>query len=329
MEVRQVLNSSDLGSSPPAKGKAAKEPVDEAKKKEEILGKYRKAAMIAKEIRETAKPLVKVATPLIEIADKIEALILEKGGNWGFPCNISINNLAAHYSPPIGDKTTVGEKDVVKVDFGVHIDGYIADTAFTVSLDPAHQKLVEAAEKGVKVAIDNIKAGAETRRVGALVEVAVREMGYKPIKELTGHLLEQYEVHGPKIIPSVGSAGSSKLEEGEFYAVETFATNGSGSIHETPYSYIYRLLPMRTPVRFAGSRQILSMVGKKYKTLPFAERWIAKEAPNVPLKFALKELIGSGALYEYHVLADRKDCVIAQAEQTVLVTKDGCEVLTS
>jgi methionyl aminopeptidase len=328
MEDRQALNSSNLGSSQPAKEKATGESTDEKKKKEEILEKYRKAASIAKEVREAAKPLVKVASPLVEIADKIEASILEKGGSWGFPCNISINSLAAHYSPPAADKTTIGEKDVVKVDFGVQIDGYIADTAFTVSFDPNYQKLVEAAEKGVKVAIENIKAGAETRRIGALVEVAVREMGYKPIKELTGHLLEQYEIHGAKIIPSVGSAGSSKLEDGEFYAVETFASNGSGSIHETPYSYIYRLLPMRTPVRFAGSRQILSIAAKKYKTLPFAERWIAREAPNVPLKFALKELTGSGALYEYHVLADRKDCVVAQAEQTVMVTKQGCEVLT-
>jgi methionyl aminopeptidase len=323
------LSSSDLGSQPSDKEKASKGPTQAVKEKEEILGKYKKAGLIAKEVREAAKPLIKVGTPLIEIAEKIEALILEKGGNWGFPCNLSVNSLAAHYSPPPGDKTTIGEKDVVKVDFGVHIDGYIADTAFTVSFDPAFQKLVEAAEKGVKVAIENIKPGAESRRVGALVEVAVREMGYKPIRELTGHLLEQYEIHGPKIIPSVGSGGSSKLEEGEFYAVETFATNGSGSIHETPYSYIYRILPMRTPVRFAGSRQILSIAAKKYKTLPFAERWIAKEASNVPLKFALKELIGSGAIYEYHVLADRKDCVIAQAEHTVMVTKGGCEVLTS
>jgi methionyl aminopeptidase len=316
-------------SSPPPKAKATKEPADAEEKKEEKLVKYRKAAAIAKEVREAAKPLVRVAAPVIDIAEKIEAMTLEKGGSWGFPCNISINSLAAHYSPPPSDRTTVGEKDVVKVDFGVHVDGYIADTAFTVSLDPAHQKLVEAAEKGVKVAIENLKAGVETRRVGALVEVAVREMGYKPVRELTGHLLEQYEVHGSKIIPNVGSAGSSKTEEGEVYAVETFATNGSGSIHETPYSYIYRLLPVRTPVRFAGSRQILSIAAKKYKTLPFAERWIAKEVPNVPLRFALKELIGSGALYEYHVLADRKDCVIAQSEQTILIAKDGCEVLTS
>ncbi|WXG43319.1 MAG: type II methionyl aminopeptidase [Promethearchaeati archaeon SRVP18_Atabeyarchaeia-1] len=323
------MSSNDKNSKQVAKAKATKEPTDESQKKEEILGKYKKAAAIAKEVREAAKPIVKVAIPLIDLAEKIETLILEKGGNWAFPCGISINNLAAHYSPPPGDKSMIGEKDVVKVDFGVHIDGYIADTAFTVSFDPAYQKLVEAAEKGVKVAIENLKAGVETRRVGALVEVAIREMGYKPVKELTGHLLEQYEVHGPKIIPSVGSAGSSKLEEGEFYAVETFATNGSGSIHETPYSYIYRLMPVRTPVRFGGSRQILSIANKKYKTLPFAERWIAKEASTVPLKFALKELIGSGALYEYHVLADRKDSMIAQAEQTVLITKDGCEVLTS
>jgi len=312
-----------------AKPKDEKEHADEAKKKEDIIANYKKAGSIANEVRKSARALVKVGDPIIDICEKIEAMILEKGGSWAFPCNISINNLAAHYSPPVGDKTCIGEKDVVKVDFGVHVEGYIADTAFTVSLDPDHQKLVEAAEKGVKVAIQNIKAGADSRRVGALVEVAIREMGYRPIRELTGHLLEQYEVHGPKTIPSVGTAGGSKLEEGEFYAVETFATTGSGGIHDTPYCYIYRMLPVRSPVRFAGSRQIVSIVGKKYKSLPFTERWLAKEAPNVSLKFALRELTGLGVLYEYHVLAERKESFVAQSEETVVVKKDGCEVLTA
>lgn len=329
MEALKPLSNASPKPSPVVKPKNDKEHVDEAKKKEEILANYKKAGTIAKEVREAAKPLVKVGVPVIELCEKIESLILEKGGNWAFPCNISINNLAAHYSPPIGDKTSIGDKDVVKVDFGVHVEGYIADIAFTKSFDPAYQKLVEAAEKGVKVAIQNIKAGADTRRIGALVEVAVREMGYRPIRELTGHLLEQYEVHGPKTIPSVGSVGGSKLEEGEFYAVETFATTGSGGVHDTPYCYIYRMLPVRSPIRFAGSRQIVSIVGKKYKSLPFAERWLAKEAPNVSLKFALKELTGLGLLYEYHVLADRKESVVAQAEETVSVKKDGCEVLTA
>jgi methionyl aminopeptidase len=329
MEATKSLSNARPTPLPQAKPKDEKEHADEAKKKEEILTNYKKAGSIAKEVRESAKTLVKVGVPIIDLCEKIEAMIIEKGGNWAFPCNISINNLAAHYSPPIGDKTTIGDKDIVKVDFGVHVEGYIADTAFTISLDPTHQKLVEAAEKGVKVAIQNIKAGADSRRIGALVEVAVREMGYRPIRELTGHLLEQYEVHGPKIIPSVGSAGGSKLEEGEFYAMETFATTGSGGIHDTPYCYIYRILPVRSPVRFAGSRQIISIVSKKYKTLPFTERWLAKEAPNVSLRFALRELTGLGVLYEYHVLADRKESFIAQAEETVLVKKDGCEVLTA
>jgi methionyl aminopeptidase len=242
---------------------------------------------------------------------------------------LSINNIAAHYSPPPEDKTAIQEKDVVKVDYGVHVDGYIADTAFTICFDPAYQKLVEAAERGLKVAVDNIKAGADTRRIGALVEVAIREMGYKPIKELSGHLLGQYELHGAKTIPCVGSVGSQKLEEGEVYAVETFASTGSGSVHDTPYCYIYRLIPVRSPIRFRGARQVLAIVQEKYKTLPFATRWIAKEVSPLSLKLALKELTTSGLLFEYHVLSDRKESIVAQSEETVLVTKDGHEVLTS
>jgi methionyl aminopeptidase len=301
---------------------------DKQKEKDEILGKYRKAAAIAKDVRESIKPLVKVGAPLIELCDKTESLIVEKGGVCAFPCNISINNIAAHYSSPPDDKATIHEKDVVKVDYGVHVDGYIADTAFTVSFDPAYQKLVEAAERGLKVAVDNMKAGADTRRIGALIEVAIREMGYKPIRELSGHLLGQYELHGPKTIPCVGSVGGQKLEDGEVYAVETFATSGSGSIHDTPYCYIYRLVPVRSPIRFRGSRQILSIVQNNYKTLPFAERWIAKQVSKLSLRLALKELTSSGLLFEYHVLSDTKESMIAQSEETVLVKKDSSEVLT-
>jgi len=323
------LSSTNSRSLETGKAKSDKGSPDKQKEKEEILGKYRKAATIAREVRESIKPLVKVGIPLIELCDKTESLIVVKGGTCAFPCNVSINNIAAHYSPPPDDKTTIQEKDVVKVDFGVHVDGYIADTAFTVSFDPTYQKLVEAAERGLKVAIENIRAGADTRRIGALVEVAIREMGYRPIRELSGHLLDQYELHGPKTIPCIGSVGSQKLEEGEVYAVETFASTGSGSVHDTPYCYIYRLIPVRSPIRFRGSRQILSIVQNKYKTLPFAVRWIAKQASALSLKLALKELTTSGLLFKYHVLSDKKESVVAQSEETVLVTKDGREVLTS
>jgi len=308
--------------------KSDKGSTDKQKEKEEIIGKYKKAGAIAKDVRESIRPLVKVGTPLIEICEKTESLVTEKGGTCAFPCNVSINNIAAHYSSPLNDKNTIQEEDVVKVDFGVHVDGYIADTAFTVCFDPTYQKLIEAAERGLKVAVENIKNGADTRRIGALVEVAIREMGYRPIRELSGHLLDQYELHGPKTIPCIGSIGGQKLEEGEVYAVETFASTGSGSVHDTPYCYIYRLVPVRSPVRFRGSRQILSIVQDRYKTLPFAVRWIAKQASALSLKLALRELTAAGLLFEYHVLSDAKDSMIAQSEETVLVTKDGHEVLT-
>ncbi|WXG45935.1 MAG: type II methionyl aminopeptidase [Candidatus Atabeyarchaeum deiterrae] len=317
-------------SRPPAessKAKNSKEISDEAQKKEEILVKYRKAGAIARDVREAIRPSIKVGSPILEICEKVEAMIIEKGGGWAFPCNISMNNIAAHYSPPLGDKTIIGEKDVVKVDFGVHVDGYIADIAFTLSFDPAYQRLVEAAERGLKAAIDNIKAGQDSRRIGALIEVAIREMGYRPIKDLSGHLVEQYELHGPKTIPCVGSGGSSKLEEGEVYALDIFATNGSGGVHDTPYCYIYMLMPTRSPIRFRGSRQVLSIIGEKYKTLPFTERWLTKEVSALSLKLALKELTNAGMLFEYHVLSERKDSMVAQAEETVLVKKDGSEVL--
>lgn len=297
----------------------------EVEEKEKIE-KYRKAGQIAARIRKELDKLVKVGTPVIEICNRVETLIKELGGNPAFPCNVSINNIAAHYTSPPNDKTVLENNSIVKVDFGVHVNGFIADTAITFDLNSGFEKLKEAAEEALRVAIENIKAGVKTNEIGKLIHEKIKEYGYKPIRDLSGHLLDEYSLHGAKIIPNITLPHGETIEVGEVYAVETFASTGSGTVHEKPYAYIYRILPVRIPVRLLSSRKLLRIASERFKGLPFAERWLAKEIPAI--KLAIKELTNKGVLYEYRVLADEKGSMVAQAEHTIIVNEDGCEIVT-
>lgn len=291
--------------------------------------KYRKAGKIVAKAKEYIRPFVNVGEKLLDICEKAEQFVIKEGAQLAFPCNISINHIAAHYSSPPGDKTVIEKGDVVKVDIGAHVDGYIADSAFTVCFDPEFAKLVEAAVDSCNAAIEAMRPGINTKDIGKIVESTIKSKSskFRPIKELSGHILDEYSLHGPKTIPNVRIPYGTKIEEGEVYAIETFASSGSGSVHDLPYGYIYRLLPVRTPVRLKGSRKIIRAVLNEHKTLPFSERWIAKQVKAY--KVALNELINRGVLHRYKVLSDKKGCMVAQAEETMIVTKDGPEITTT
>jgi len=306
--------------------KKTEEEKEEEVEEEEKFEKYRKAGQIAVKIRKELGQLVKVGTPVIEICNRVESLIKELGGSPAFPCNVSINNIAAHYTSPPNDETVIEDNSIVKVDFGVHIDGFIADTAITFDLNSGFEKLKEAAEEALRIAIENIKPGVKTNDIGKLIHEKIREYGYTPIRDLSGHLLDEYSLHGAKIIPNITLPHGEPIEVGEVYAVETFASTGSGTVHEKPYAYIYRILPVRIPVRFSSSRKLLKLASERFKGLPFAERWLVKDIPAIRL--AIKELTTKGILYEYRVLADERESMVAQAEHTIIVTEDGCEITT-
>ena len=300
-----------------------------AQSEEDKLEKYRQAGKTVARAKEYIRPFVKVGTKLLSICEKAEQFVIKEGAQLAFPCNVSINHVAAHYSSPPGDKTVIEEGDVVKVDIGAHIDGFIADSAFTVNFDPDFNKLVEAAVDSCHAAIEAMLPGTNTKDIGKIVESTIKSKSskYRPIKELSGHILDEYSLHGPKTIPNVRIPYGVKIEEGEVYAVETFASSGSGSVHDLPYGYIYRLLPVRTPVRSKGARKIISAVLKEHKTLPFSERWIAKQVKAY--KVALNELVTKGVFHRYKVLSDKKGCKVAQNEETMIVTKDGPEITTT
>lgn len=314
------------------KEEKSKEELDKEEEERIKIESLRKAGEIAKEVKKEVKPKIKVGTSALDIINMIEGKIEDLGGTCAFPVNLCINNIAAHYTSPLKDDgLIISENDLVKIDLGVHIEGYIVDTAFTVNFneDESLENIIQATEVAVDAAKMLVKPKVNTRDLGKKIEDIVRGFKFSPIKELGGHQIERWAVHGKKQLPELGSQGGDVMEEGEVFSIEIFASTGEGSVHTTQYSHIYELNPYsgRVPLRRKASKQLLGYVNKNYKTLPFAERWLAKEF-RMGVAFGIHELVQQGKLQAHFVLAEKKGVYVAQTEETILVTESGYEQLT-
>lgn len=290
------------------------------------LEKYRKAGRIAAEAREYGIKLVKENASLADIAEQIEQLIKSRGGKPAFPVNISINNTAAHFTPKSEDKIKFRKGDVVKIDVGAHVDGYIGDTAGTVEVNSdKYSNLLKSAREALSAAIELIHVEADLSIIGGAIEQTICAYGYKSVENLTGHSLARYRLHAGKSVPNIKTNVKEKLISGDVIAVEPFATNGSGRVKDCGLGNIYRFVRDRTP-RSNRGKIMLSYIKENFGTLPFAERWCSGivENHNSVLKELMKEMI----IAAYPVLKEIENSVIAQAEHTVIVMEKGCEVIT-
>lgn len=285
----------------------------------QILDKYIQAGKIAKETLEYGKGLVKEGASLLEIAELIEKKIFELRGNPAFPINIGMNETAAHFTPTMQSKETIRIEDYVKLDLGVHVDGYIADTAATVRL-AGKDKLIECSEKMLEAALLLFIPGGKISEIGRIIENVAKEFGFNPVKNLTGHGLRQYDLHAGTNIYNVKNSSQKMLEEGEAYAIEPFCTAGTGFVKDSEPALIFMWLSDR-PVRSIEGRKILELAKTKYTRLPFARRWLEKSFSQLKLSLALGELSQKRALHAFPQLKEVSGKPVAQAEHTVIVAK--------
>ncbi len=284
----------------------------------EIIEKYKKAGEIAKEVKVFAKNLVKENASVLDIANAIEAKIKELGGEVAFPLNISINEVAAHYVPSINDKKILQKDDLVKIDIGVHIDGYIADTAISFSIgdNSENKKLISAAEEGLNAAIKLIKPGVSVSEIGSVINEKISSAGFQPIRNLTGHNLDQYEIHSGLTIPNYNNGSDIILEEGDVIAIEPFATNGAGIVVEGRNGGSFSLIE-NAVVR--QGRDIMKHIQTEYKTLPFAKRWLDEKFGLLKTNLFLNSCVRKEIIKEYKMLKEQNNGKVAQAEHTIIV----------
>ena len=289
----------------------------------------REAGKIASNVRDTTLAEIEPGMKVEYICDIVNQRVKDLGGKMAFPCNVDIDHVAAHYCAPLNDRTVIPERSIVKLDVGVHVDGYIADTARTVSFDPELGYLVEAAEAGLNAAINTIRPGIRANEIGAAIEEAIKRHGAKPISNLTGHKMARYVVHAGQSIPNVDGMDKHMIQEGDVYAIEPFAVppSADGKVMDGPPSNIYRMMKRHSVKGVA--KKMMKHIQSDYRTLPFASRWVMRKYNTPSGAAAFQELLRSKCIMSYPQLIERTRAKVAQAEHSVIVTEDGCEVTTA
>ncbi len=292
------------------------------------IKKYKKAGKIASKARKKSEKIIEKGKTFLEAAEEIESYIKEKGGKPAFPVNLSVNNEAAHYTPGKKKERRFNESQIIKIDIGVHIDGYVGgDTAYTIDFTEENPELVKASEEALENAISMIKEERKIDEISKEIQRTIKEKGFEPIRNLTGHGLGEWKTHKEPAIPNIKTNTNKKLKEGQIIAIEPFASTGQGRVKEGKHREIYSH-NKEAQIRNKTAREIMKKTKKEYKNLPFAKRWIQDNHKELKMKMALKKLKNREILKEYPVLKDDKGSMVSQAEKTVKVETDGCEVLT-
>ena len=272
---------------------------------ETVHENYVEAGKIAGKVRNESISRIKEDVPLLEVAEYSEDRIKELGGNIAFPCNISIDEIASHYTPEDNIERFC-RGDVVKIDIGVHIEGFIADTASTIEIGTKnHGMLIKSTEEALDRAIGSIKDNVQTSQVGKIIEETIEKYGFSTLRDLTGHSLEKYTLHSGVTIPNYCAFFSNRIKKDMVFAVEPFATYGKGDI-KYGKTHIFSIRP--------GTCEGLN---GKFGFLPFAKRWIPE--------LITENLKG---LREYPELIEASGNIVAQSEHTVIVHERGCEIIT-
>ncbi|MDE1814427.1 MAG: type II methionyl aminopeptidase [Thaumarchaeota archaeon] len=293
------------------------------------LQDYIDAGKIASEVRENARRKNHVGSTLEDICNSIEKEIASKGGKCAFPVNVSLNEIAAHYTAEPNDKTVVKDTDLLKIDLGVQINGYIADTAVTVCYDPKYDYLVLAAESALREAMSIIRVGTKSSDVGKAIENTTKQMGGIPIANLSGHSLEQYTIHAGKSVPNIWSIGSFSFQSTEAYACEPFVTtpDGSGFVREGKIRNIFSLVT-RKRTKDEDANKMIDFIWKKFNMLPFALRWFIPEYDEKTARDLLEILIKNKVVRSYPILVESKGERVAQAEHTFIPQENSVLVTT-
>jgi len=277
-----------------------------------------KAGKIASKARTYGYSLIKEGVIIREVLDKIEAFIEKEGGKAAFPAQISINQIAAHYTSLPSDILTFQKGDICKLDLGVSIEGAIADTAITKEIGNKNQKLVEASKIALEEALKLIKPGVELNTIGKKINEVITSYGFNPIKNLSGHELGEYQVHTGISIPNYNDGNKTLLKENQIIAIEPFATTGEGFVKEGKPSTIYRLINTK-PIRSPSSRKIQKYLEEEFKTLPFCIRQLTKKFSQPQVSLAIRELEKAGNIYQYPQLPEKSNGLVSQHEHTVIV----------
>ncbi|MBV9176099.1 MAG: type II methionyl aminopeptidase [Nitrososphaeraceae archaeon] len=295
-----------------------------------FLDCYQQAGKIAAEVRENTRKKYHVGSTLFQICQSIESEVIVKGAAPAFPVNVSLNDVAAHYTAEPNDQIVVNDTDVLKIDIGVHVQGYIADTAVTICYNPKYDALVKSAETALNEAVRIAKVNTKASDIGKVIERAISKQGFKPIQNLSGHSLEQYTIHAGRSIPNIWTIGSSfNLVSNQAYAIEPFVTtkDGQGVVFEGKVRNIFSITS-RKPTKEKEIDEFLEDIWNRFKTLPFALRWMLGKYEEKTARQFIDALIKKRNIHAYPILVEGNGKMVAQAEHTLIPSESYINIIT-
>jgi len=294
-----------------------------------IPEQYRTSGNIVKEVKPLVEAAVKPGAKFLEVCDLAREEVEKRGGRLAFPTGIGVNDVTAHYAPQEGDESVFAEKDLVKVDFGVHVDGYVTDTSVTVTLNPDYDLLLEATQRALDAAIATARKEWRTGEIGRAIHEEAARFGFKTIENLTGHTLDRYTVHAGKSIPNLYMPHMQDLKKGEVFAIEPFLTlrNAAGYVVDAPSQTIFSIVARKR----TGDPKLdafAESVWAERKTLPFTPRWYSGEFGRENVAVIVTKLVSKRVLRAYPTLVEASGSPVAQFEHTMALDEGGLVVLT-
>lgn len=305
----------------------------------------REAAEVHRHVRAYGQRLAVPGANLRIVCEEMEALnrkLVKADGlkrGIAFPTGCSLNHVAAHYTPNPGEDMILTENDVCKIDFGTQINGYIIDCAWTVAFKPRYDPLLEAVkqatetgirEAGVDVRLCDVGEAIQETMESFEVELDGTTYPVRSIQNLNGHSIAPYRIHAGKSVPLMGGGDTTRMEEGEFYAIETFGSvRGRAKVLEDMdcSHYMKKWDAPFVSLRSSGAKRLLGHINSHYDTLAFCKRFLAHDGLDKFDGF-LSQLVSKGVVDAYPPLCDKAGSYTAQVEHTIILKPTGKEVVS-
>ena len=297
---------------------------------QDVFAQWLKAGQVAADALRVGRKLCVPGAKLVDVVHGVEQHIRDQGLGQAFPCTLSIDSVAAHWTPTHDDPTVLKEGQLVKIDCGAELDGALSDNAMTIEVGGTdrYKRLIECSEACVKEAIAIIGPNVDLGTVGAAVELTAKDFGFKPIQNLTGHSLETYVLHAGLTVPSVPMKVQRRPRIGDVLACEPFVTDGqAGRVENSGPGNIYHFQRSK-PLRMPSTKRLLASIEKTHPKLPFAERWMTGALEPNKLGFNLLQLQKEALIKHYPALSEASGGMVAQTEATLVITEDGCVMTT-
>ena len=292
---------------------------------ERILKTYEKLRDVTAEVADYLRNNIKPENSVKEVLESAEKLVREKGFEPTFPFQVSINEVAAHMTPGPNEDIKIPNNSLVKVDFGVQDNGICTDTAFTLGFGEFNDNLIKAATEAMEAGVKTAGPGVDVSEVANAIAEVVESYDLNVIRELGGHMIQEFVLHGPVFIPTYRvEKNIYEMKPGDVFAIEVFVTTGSGHVVNKHPSHIFSLNPEMFIYLRAG-KDVVTQLYNKYKTLPFADRWEPRLFNY--RKVTIRQLIRKKIITEYPPLVEKTGAMVAQAEKTVVIKENGTLVI--